>query len=359
MNLDFDPQKNYYDILGVSEDADADEVKKAYRKAAMKYHPDRNKGDAEAEEKFKEANEANEVLSDTQKKQQYDAYRKWWFGAWGFGWGGFWGFWGWGGWFGWGAVDLGDLLWGFFGWWGGWARRSGPQQWDDLMLQMVISFEDSYHGLEKEVTYKRYKMSENVDEKKCDTCGGAGVVAQQARTPFWVMQTQAACPTCGGAWSEYFKDGSKVENFGLEEEQTKINLKVPAWIKSGSKIRYSGKWNDWILGWSAWDMYVKILVKQSEQWEREGDDIFVKSDVSLFDAVLWGEVVVPHPDGDYKVKIGKGLQIGENIRVPGKWFGDKGLLSKKWDLVIIPHITVPKRLSKDEEKLWKELAGRK
>lgn len=355
MNLDFDPQKNYYDILGVSEDADADEIKKAYRKLAMKYHPDRNKGDHTAEDKFKEVNEANSVLGDAQKKQQYDAFRKWWFGAWWFGGFGQWWFGAW--WFGGWWVDLGDLLGWFFG--GGWSVRRGPQQWDDLLLQMVISFEDSYHGLEKEVSYKKYTLANDVEEKQCDQCGGAGVVAQQARTPFGVMQTQAACPTCGGVGKQYYKDGKQIDNFGLEEVQQTMTVKIPAGIKSGSKMRYTWKGNDGIRGWGTGDLYLKVLVKQSEKRSRDGDDIVVEADVSLFDAVLGGEVVVPHPDGELKVKIAKWLQVGENIRVSGKWFGDKWLLNKKWDMVIKPHITIPKRLSKDEEKLWKELAGKK
>lgn len=352
MNLDFDPKKNYYDILGVSEDADADEVKKAYRKGAMKYHPDRNKGNAEAEEKFKELNEANEVLSDSVKKQQYDAFRKgdfWAAGMWGFGW-----WWGFGG-FGWGGqqVDLGDLLGGFFWWW--WGRRTGPERWDDLLLQMNISFEQSYHGLEKEVSYGRAVQADGVESKTCETCHGQWVVPQQVRTPFGVMQSQAACPTCEGVWQEYYKDGKKISGGGLESKKIKVKVKVPAGIKSWSKIRYPEKWNESHNGGTTGDLYIKIMVKTSDKWKREGDNILVEIDISVVDAVLGGEVEIPHPDGKLKIKIPKGLQVGETIRIPNKGFGKKWLLKSKGDMVVMPHFKIPKRLSKKEEKLWKEL----
>lgn len=359
MNLDFDPKKNYYDILWVDEDADTTEIQKAYRKLAMKYHPDRNKWNEESTEKFKEINEAKEILTDEQKKQQYDAFRKGWFGAWGF-----WGFqwwWGAGGFSGW--VDLWDLLgwffwWGAGGWFGGWWWQRGPQQWDDLMLQMVISFEDSFHGVKKKVTYKRKVQVSWAEEKKCETCGWRWVVNQQAQTPFWVMQTQRPCSTCGWQWVEYYKDGEKLSGGGLETQSEELTIKIPAGIKSWNKIKYAKKWNAWPLGWPTGDLYVKVIVKQSDKWERAWDDIVVEKEISLFDAVLWWETTIEHPDGTVQAKIPKGLQVWEQIRVNGKWFGDKWLLKSKWDLIIKPQITIPQRLKKNEEKLWKELAGR-
>ena len=359
MNLDFDPQKNYYEILWLEEWADEAEIKKAYRKLAMKYHPDRNKNDKASEEKFKEVNEANEVLSDSTKRQQYDAYRKWWFWAWGFGWfGGAWGVWGvWGFWGAWG-VDLWDLLGGMFGWgFGGWAQRQWPVQWDDLIMQMTISFEQSYHGLKKTVTYSRLQQVEGVEEKTCETCGWAWVVSQQARTPFGVMQTQAACPTCGGVGKEFYKDGKKLEDWGLTKKQETLEVVVPEWIKSWSKMRYQWRGNAGRNGWPNWDFYIKILVQRSEVRSREWDDIFADAKISIYDAVLWGTVSVPHPDGTIEIKIPKWLQVGENIRMKWKGFGKSGLLTSKGDLVVIPEITIPKKLSKKEENLWSELRG--
>lgn len=355
MNLDFDPQKNYYDVLWIEEWAWEDEIKKAYRKLAMKYHPDRNRDDKSAEEKFKEVNEANEVLSDNQKRQQYDAYRKGGFGAGGF----WWGWFGWAWWFSW-WVDLWDLLWGFFWWWGGfgWWGRRWPQQWDDLLLQITISFEESFHGLKKEVSYSRNVKEEWLEEKTCATCNGAGAVAQQARTPFGMMQTQTVCPTCQWQWVEFYKNGTKQSGGGVVSQTEKVEVHIPAWIKSWSKIRYTGKWSAWAFWWPEWDLYIKILVKTSDLWKREGDNILVEKEISLFDAVLWWEMTIEHPDKAVKVKIPKWLQIGEQIRVSWKWFGDKWLLKSKGDLIILPKITIPQRLSKAEEKLWKELASK-
>jgi molecular chaperone DnaJ len=359
MNLDFDPKKNYYEILDISENADADEIKKAYRKFAMKYHPDRNRDNAWAEDKFKEVNEANEVLSNPQKRQQYDAFRKGGYGAGGFGGGWFGGFW-------WQQVDiggfgdLGDLLGGFFGGggFGGWGAR-GPQQWDDLLLQLTVSFEDAYHGIEKEIAYQHLVPAEWVTTKSCETCNGRGVVLQQARTVFWVMQTQAACPECQGAGQEYYKDGVKIAGGGLEQQSTNLTVKVPAGIKTESKIRYAGKGNAGMLWWPAGDLYIRILVKQSEKWRRDGDNMLYDADVSLFEAVLGGELTIAHPDGELVTKIPKWLQVGEHIRVSGKGFGEKSTRGgRKGDLIIIPKIKIPKKLSKEQEKLWKELQNK-
>ena len=352
MNLDFDPQKDYYDILGISEDADESAIKKAYRKMAMKYHPDRNKGDAAAEEKFKEVNEANEVVSDPQKRQMYDAYRKngWaWFGDfWWFG----------GGWFGWwgfqvGGMDIGDLMWWFFWWW--WASRGGPRQWEDLLLQLTILFEEGFHGVEKNISYKRYQEVKDLEKKTCDQCNWSWVVAQQVRTPFGVMQSQAACNVCEWAGQELYKDGRKVANGWLEEVTEKLNVKIPVAIKTWSKIRYSWMWHDGYLWWPAGDLYIKIVVRGHDTWTRSGDDLMVQADVSLFDAVLGGKIQVDHPDGKLEVKVPKWLQIWENIHISGKWFGEKWLLKHRWEMIVVPHIKIPKKLKKDEEKLRKEL----
>lgn len=298
---------------------------------------------------FKEINEANEVLSDPQKRSQYEAYRRGDYGAGWFGWQWQWGFGG-------GWVDLGDLLGWFFWWqWWGW-RRGWPQQGDDLILQLVISFEDAYHGLKKQVTYSRMVQAEWVSTKSCETCGGQWVVAQQVRTPFGVMQSQAACPACGWAWMEYYKDWTKISWWWLEKQAEELTISVPAGIKSWSKIRYTWRGNTWINGGGVGDLYIKIVVKNSDAWKRDGDNIIANATVSIFDAVLGWEIVVPHPDGDLKVKIPKWLQVWEYVRVKKKGFGDKWLLSSKGDMIVNPKIEIPQRLKKEEEKLWKELS---
>lgn len=307
--FDFDPQKNYYDILWVPESATDDEIKKAFRKWAMQHHPDKWGDQA----KFQAINEAYQVLSDGQKKQQYDAVRKWWYGGQWFGWfGGQW-FWG----FGDGATfqfwgdmwDIfGDLLWGFFGgWFGGWNR---PRKWDDIELQLNISFEQAYEWLSKDISYQ--KVTE-ID-----------------------MQTRK-----------------------MKEENDAVSIEVPAGIHSGQYLKYAGKWHVWRNGWPAGDLYIKIYIKPSNTYERENDNIIVYTDVSIVDLVLWIEVNVSHPEGKIAVKIPKWTQVTDVVKVSWKWFtkiSKWGVFgSKHGDLLVKLRVSVPKKLSKEHEKLWKQL----
>jgi molecular chaperone DnaJ len=355
-NSDIDASKDYYKVFGISEDASDDEIKKAYRKLAMEHHPDRNKGNKKSEDTFKEINAANDIIGDPEKRKQYDAMRKGWFGAgwfWGFGgWGGFW-WWGFGG--GGFQVDLWDIMDGFFGggFWGG--SRNGPMQWDDLVLQLTINFEESFHGTSKTVSYSRSTMAIDVTKQSCSVCGGRGVVAQQVRTPFGVMQSQAACSSCWWAGDLYYRDGQRVADDGLEKKSQEIKIDIPVAIENGTKIRYMGMGNDGTMGGPSGDLYVKIMIKGSDKWKRDGTNLIADIDISIYDAVLGATVEVDHPDGKMSVKIPKGLQVGEYVRVSGKWFWEKGLFSKRGDLIVKANIKIPKKLSGKEEKLRTEL----
>jgi len=344
--MDFDPQKNYYDILGVSEDANDDEIKKAFRKAAVKHHPDRG-WDVE---KFQAMNEAHQILSDQQKRQQYDMFRKGW--MWGFGWGWMWWFgWGFGGW-----VDLWDLVWDLFGWgFGWWGRQSKVRKGNDIQIDVTITFEESFHGIDKNLEYSRKIRPDNVTSEKCQTCWWAGKVAQQAQTPFGVMQVQSACPTCSGLGEIYKKDGVTIANGWLEKNKEVIGVKIPAGIKDWVFIKFEWKGDEWIGGGPVWNLYIKISIKHSNKYERKGADIYIKSEVSMFDLVLGWEIKVDHPDGKKTIKIPKGTQIWDKIRVKKAWFWDKWIFSTAWDLYITPQLSIPKRLSKEQEKLWNKL----
>lgn len=312
--FDFDPQKDYYKVLGVEETASDDDIKKAFRKLAMKHHPDKW-GD---QEQFKTINEAYQVVGDTQKRQQYDAVRKW-----GFGWfwwqGGFGGFWQ--GWFWWfwdwatfqfGGGDMsdifGDLIWWIFGWW--FANR--PRKWEDIEMQLNISFEQAYQGINKDISYKK-------------------IVDIDPKTRRW------------------------------KEETDSIQAQVPAGIQSWQYIKFTGKWHWWLHGWPAGDVYIKIYIKPSTQYSREGDDIIVYADVDVVDVVLGTEVSVPHPEGKISVKVPKGTQVTDIIKVSWKWFPKmwrSGVFTaKNGDLLVKLHVAIPKKLSKQQEKLWKELKG--
>jgi len=353
--MDFDPKKNYYEILWVSESATTDEIKKAFRKLAIKHHPDK----WWSKEKFQEINEAYWVLSDEKKRWQYDAFRKWWF-TWWFGWG-WWGFdfgnfW-WFGWFwNWEAVDIDiwDLLWWIFGGWFGWGG-SKVRRWEDLKKIIEISFEDSYLWCEKKITYSRLKKVSWATEEVCPNCSWKWKVRQQVQTAFWTMQTSTACNICKWIGKIYKKNWKILENWWLENVDETIDIKIPAWIKEDAYIKYSWKWDAWIWDAPDGDLYLKIRITANKKYHREGDDLYVKASVSIFDLVLWWEVEVPHPEWKLLVKIPKWTQVWDKIKISWRWFWDKWLFKNKWDMVVETEVSIPKKLSKEEESLRKKL----
>ena len=363
--MDFDPKKNYYEILGVDENADEKEIKKVFRKLAMKYHPDRAPEwkKEEYEKKFKEINEAQEVLTDPKKRQMYDAYRKWGFD---FGW--MWWFsWGWAG------FDVGDIFWDFFWdffWWAGaTTRRSGPRRWDDIVLNLRVDFKDIYEWATKKVKYKRYKpcskcnwswLESTADVKTCPTCWWRGVVVQNQRTPFGVFQTQTTCPTCKWTWKVWEVPCSVCWWRGVVLEDEVIEIKIPVWIDPGTKLRFPWMWHYGYKWGQPWDLYVTILLNSDSPWKKQWYDIVVEKEVDVLDVILWWELEVELPNKKIKVKIPKWLQVDEKIVVPNQWFKKPGgLLWWKWDLIIVPKIKIPKVLSKEEKQLYEQLKSLK
>jgi molecular chaperone DnaJ len=352
--MDFDIKKNYYDILWVKEDASQEEIKKAFKKGAVKHHPDKAGGD---KKKFQEINEAYQVIGDEKKKSQYDAYRSggWGFnGQWGFGW-----FWGGQWWVDFWDFDIGDLMGGIFGGgFGWWWRRKTTQGGEDIQVAIDITFEESYLGITKKVAYNRMKKVVGAEEKRCETCNGHGSVAQHIQTPFGVMQSQWTCPACGGNGNTYTKNGKPLANGWLETVKETLEVKIPAAIKSGSYIKFSNKGNE-STSHHVGDFYIQINVANSRLYERKSDNLYTKANVSLFDMVLWWEISVDHPEGKLKIKVPKGTQVGDMIKISGKWFGTGGMFTKKGDLYVIPQVDIPKKLSKEQEKLWSELKNKK
>lgn len=349
--MDFDPKKNYYEILGVWEDANQDEIKKAFRKAAVKHHPDRGWDKA----KFQEMNEAYQTLGDEKKRSQYDAYRKggfWGFdgGQWGYDFGGFWGQW----WF-WGfdGVDLGDIFGSMFGGGFGWGQTQRNFSGEDIQIGITITFEESFLWTTKKVSYSRDSKIEWIDEHTCKNCHGKGKVARNMQTPFGMMQTQTVCPECSGVWRTYSKWGKDISS-PFERQKEIVEVKIPEGINDGVYIKFAGKGNQWLNGQDG-DLYIKIGITPSSMYERQGDNLYVKTNVTLFDLVLGWEVQISHPEGKLKIKIPKATQIWDMIKITGKWFGKTWIFGKKWDLYVIPKVEIPKKLSKDEEKLWSQL----
>ncbi len=358
--MDFDPKKNYYESLWVSEEATKQEIKKAFRKLAMKYHPDRQSGD---EDKFKEINEAHEVLSDDKKRQMYDTYRKW---GWGFDFGWMW----WWGWFQWWSFDVSDLFWDMF--WdlfgGSWGRRRAsdqPQRGDDMILNLKVKFEDVYSWAEKKIKYNRYVLcnicdgkgeSKDSNPKTCPTCHGGGVVTQTQRTPFGMMQSQTVCPTCRWKWKTWYKACENCNGKWVTIKEEIIEIKIPQWVDSWTKLRMPWMWHYGYKWWTPWDLYISIIIDEKSQWKKSWKNIIIEKDIDIIDAVLWWTMDVELPDKSVKVKVPKWLQVWEDIYV--SWYGFRkweGLLHGKWDLIIKPKIKIPKVLSKKEKELYNKL----
>ncbi len=344
--MDFDPKKNYYEILWVDENATEDEIKKAFKKLAVKYHPDRKWW---SKEKFQEINEAYQILSDKKKRQQYDLFRKWWFDPswfWGFGW--WWDFqvdfwW----------IDLWDLVWDLFWWfWRHYNTSRQVRRWEDVQIDLLIDFKTAFLWATKTIQYTRRVVPKWVVQETCEVCKWTWYITQQVRTPFGIMQTSKPCHACKWTWKIYKKDWKIVHWLELVKET--IEVKIPAWIKDWAMIKFAWK-GDEIFGWEPWDLYVRIKIKKDDKFERIGNDLYTKADVTIFDLVLWWEIEVDHPEWKIKVKIPKWTQVYNKIKVSWKWFPTKWLIWSRWDLFITPVLHIPKKLTKEQEQLWKQL----
>ena len=319
-------KRDYYEVLGVSKTATADEIKSAYRKLAMKYHPDRNPGDQEAEEKFKEAAEAYDVLHDAEKRQRYDQFGHQGMGGQGFG--------GFGG----GGMNMEDIFsafgdifggggGGFSSFFGGGSRRTvdpnAPQAGDDMTFRLDIDFDEAIFGSEREI---EITLPCSCDEcngtgaapgskrVKCSRCGGSGVVIGGAGF-FQVRQT---CPVCHGEGTVIEKPCRKCRGTGHISKPSKISLKIPAGVDNGSRLKLAGKGGGGLRGGPNGDLYVLLAVRPSDIFEREGQDLFVEIPVSPFTAALGGEVDVPTPQGMAQLKIPAGTPNGKMFRLRGK-----------------------------------------
>ena len=326
-------KRDYYEVLGVAKTASADEIKSAYRKLAMKYHPDRNPGDKAAEEKFKEAAEAYDVLHDPEKRQRYDQFGHQAFdgGAGGFGAGGMnmddifsmFGdiFGGRGGGGGFGGFE------GFFGGGGGRSRRAAdpnaPRRGDDMTFRLDIDFDEAIFGSERtlELTLpaqcpecKGSGAAAGSKRVTCRTCGGAGAVIGGSGF-FQVRQT---CPTCGGEGSVIEKPCKKCRGTGHVNTPQKISLKIPAGVDNGSRLRLSGKGAGGLRGGENGDLYVLLGVRESDIFERDGLDLGVNIPISPVTAALGGVVSVPTPEGEAQLKIPAGTPNGKVFRLRGK-----------------------------------------
>ena len=354
-------KRDYYEVLGLQKGASVDEIKKAYRKMAKKYHPDINK-DPGAEERFKEINEANEILSDPEKKALYDQY--------GFAGleqgagGGFSGFSG--------MDDLSDIFSSFMGGFGGFggssrSRANSPIKGDDIYKELDIEFMEAIHGTSKKIAFAYDKICDHchgsgaespADIETCSTCGGSGRVNKQMRTAFGIMQQVVSCPDCGGTGKNIRK---KCHNCGGEgytriKEVKEVNIQPG--INSGQKIRLMGFGERGYNGGPNGDLYIIINVKEHPHFEREGRNLFIRIPISSLDATLGTDIDVPTPYGDYKLNIPAGTQPNQQFVIKG--YGVKDLRSaQKGDEYVQVEVTIPTKLTREQKELYQKLAKAK
>lgn len=354
-------KRDYYDVLGVSKNADASEIKKAYRKQAKKYHPDAN-DDPDAEEKFKEIQEAYEVLGDESKKATYDQYGHAAFDQNG-GAGGFGGFSGTG--FG-GFDDLSDIFGSFFG--GGFgssrqSRANAPVQGDDKFLVLTIDFLEAAHGCEKEIEIMFDEECDHChgtgaetpnDIHTCPTCGGTGIVNEQIRTAFGAMMQQKVCPTCHGTGKEITKKCHKCNGQGSIKKKIKVDLKVPSGINTGQQLRVSGKGERGTNGGPYGDLYVEINIRPHEFFTRDGKDVYLNVPISFSDAALGRKIDVPTVHGEVALTIPEGTQAKTKFRLKNK--GIKDIRSKNYgNQYVVVDVVTPSKISREEKELFKKL----
>jgi len=358
-------KRDYYEVLGIAKGASAEEIKKAYRKMAVQYHPDKNPGDKASEEKFKEVSEAYEVLSDTSKRQQYDQFGHAAFGAGRGGGGG-----GYGG-FGGGGIDLEEALRTFMGaaggggsifenFFGGGERAhnpNAPQEGADLRFDLEIDFEEAVLGSSREI---RINVNETCDRckgggaepgsgrKTCSTCRGAGQVVSGGG----FIQFRQTCPTCRGAGQVIEKPCTACHGQGLVRNKRTIDVKIPAGVETGSRLRIAGKGEGGLRGGPAGDLYIVLHVREHEFFKRNDLDIVCEVPVPFHIATLGGEVHVPTIHGGAELKIPAGTENGKVFRMKGK-----GITSPRYgtgDQHVVVQIEIPQDLSGKEKKKLEE-----
>lgn len=345
-------KRDYYEVLGVSKSASAEEIKKAYRKQALKYHPDKNPGDKEAEEKFKEAAEAYEVLSDDNKKARYDQ-----FGHAGMGGAG-----GFGGGFG-GGMNMedifsqfGDIFGGHFGGgFGGFGGGGGRQQLrgSNLRVRIKLSLEEMVNGTQKTIKVKKLKVAPGATSKTCPTCNGSGAQIKVMNTMFGQMQTQTTCGTCQGIGKVADKIPSGANEQGLVKEDEEVTINIPAGAREGIQLNVRGKGNDAPFGGNPGDLLVVVEEEEDSKIKREGDNLHQELFISFAEAALGTSKEISTVGGKVKIKIDAGTQSGKILRLAGK-----GLPSidsyGKGDMFVHINVWTPQKLTPEQKDFFEK-----
>ena len=359
-------KRDYYEVLGVSRNATDEELKKAYRKLAIKYHPDKNPDDKEAEEKFKEAAEAYDVLSDKDKRARYDQ-----FGHAAFEGGG-----GGGGYYNAGGMNMEDIFMNFgdifgegFGFGGSSRRRSGQRvnKGQDLRVRVKLTLKDVANGVDKKLKVKKLVScdqcsgtgaKDSSSYKSCSQCNGTGYVTQVVQSFFGRMQQQSVCPACSGKGKSITDKCPKCNGTGVKEAEEIVEIHIPAGVEDGMQLSVRGKGSAARNGGVNGDLLVSISVEEDTQLQRDGSNLIYHLYLTIPEAILGTAVEVPTADGKVKISIEPGTQPGKVLRLKGKGLCEVNSRIKG-DLLVRVDIFVPKTLTKDEKKVIEQLSESK
>ncbi len=345
-------KRDYYEVLEVSKTASGEEIKKAYRKMAIKYHPDKNPGDTVAEEKFKEAAEAYEVLSDGNKRARYDQ-----FGHAGLGGNG-----GFGGGFGGGGMNMedifaqfGDIFGGHFGGGGFGGFGGGRQQvrGSNLRVRIKLNLEEMVNGTQKTIKVKKMKLAAGVTSKTCTTCNGSGAQIKVMNTMFGQMQTQTTCGTCQGLGKIADKIPAGANEHGLVKTDEEVTINIPAGARDGIQLNVRGKGNDAPFGGTPGDLFVVVEEEEDKSIKREGDNLHQELYISFAEAALGTQKEISTVGGKVKIKVDAGTQSGKILRLAGKGLPSLDSYGKG-DMFVHINVWTPQNLTSEQKEFFEK-----
>ena len=338
-------KRDYYEVLGVSKNANSKEIKKAYRKIAIKYHPDKNPDDKSAEEKFKEAAEAYDVLSDTEKRQRYDQFGHAGMGGASGGFGGM-------------NMDdifsqFGDIFGGGFGGFGGGSRGRRVIKGTNLRIRLSLNLQEVAEGVEKKIKVNRLVNVEGVTYTNCSTCNGVGQVTKISNTILGRMQTQSTCPQCNGHGKSINNRPPDSDANGMKKEVETVKITIPAGVEDGMQLKVSNKGNAAPFEGINGDLIVLISIEEHENLIREGKNLHFDHYISFSDAVLGTSSEIPTVTGKVKIKLEEGIQSGKILRLKGKGLPSINSYGNG-DLLVHINVWTPQKISKEEKKFFEK-----